>query len=63
MGKHKKEVSVWRKVMLVNELYELTVYRNINIEMVSLFALLFLQGLDWMNLSYLIPNTTEIING
>ena len=63
MGKHKKEVSVWRKVLLVNELYELTVHRNINIEMVSLFALLFLQGLDWMNLSYLIPNTTEIING
>ena len=63
MGKNKKEVSVWRKVMLVNELYELTINRNINIEMVSLFALLFLQGLDWINLSYTIPNTSEIING
>ena len=49
--------------MLVNELYELTINRNINIEMVSLFALLFLQGLDWINLSYTIPNTSEIING
>jgi hypothetical protein len=45
VGKNKKEVSVWRRVMLVNELYELAVRKNINIYFVTLFALLFLKGL------------------
>lgn len=57
MGKNKKEVSIWRKVLLVNELYELAVSRIINIETVSLFSLLFLAGLGWIDYNQLIPNT------
>jgi hypothetical protein len=34
------------------------VRRLINVEMVSLFALLFLAGLEWINFSQLVPNTT-----
>lgn len=43
---------------MVNELYELSVSRIINIEMVSLFSLLFLSGLDWINFNLLVPNTS-----
>lgn len=31
VGKNKKEVSVWRRVLLVNELYELSVSRIVNL--------------------------------
>ena len=60
LGKNKKEASVWRKVLLVNELYELTVARMMNIEVVVLVSLLFLEGLDWMNLDFQVPNTANL---
>jgi hypothetical protein len=41
----------------VNELYELAVGRIINMETVSLFSLLFLAGLGWIDYNKLIPNT------
>ena len=31
VGNQKKQASVWRKVLVVNELYELTISRLINI--------------------------------
>lgn len=60
INKNRKEVSVWRKVLLVNELYELSVSRTINIELVSLLSVLFLCGLNWINLNSMLPNTTLI---
>jgi len=60
VNKQKKEVSVWRRVLLVNELYDLAVSKNINIYFVTLFALLFLKGLEWINLSYSIPFTSNL---
>ena len=60
IGKNKKEVSVWRKVLLVNELYELSVSRLVSLEVVILVSLLFLEGLDWMNLKFMIPNTQTL---
>ena len=56
VGNQKKQASVWRKVLVVNELYELTISRLINIEFVMLFSLLFLAGLDWINVEYEVPN-------
>ena len=50
-------------MLLVNELYELAVSRIINIETVSLFSLLFLAGLGWIDYNQLIPNTfVDLIN-
>lgn len=60
VNKQKKEVSVWRRVLLVNELYDLAVSKNINVYFVTLFALLFLKGLEWINLSYSIPFTSNL---
>lgn len=60
VNKQKKEVSVWRRVLLVNELYELAIRKNINIYFVTLFALLFLRGLEWINLSYPVPFTNGL---
>ena len=60
LGEEKKQVSVWRKVLLVNELYELTVSNLINTEFVVLFGLFFLRGLNWINLSYQIPNISGL---
>lgn len=62
MGRNKREVSIWRKVLLVNELYELSVNRIINVEMVSLFSVLFLAGLQWIHLGQLVPNTSYNLN-
>ena len=61
-GYNKRQISVWRKVLLVNELYEMTINRLINMEFVSLFALLFLSALKWINLSYQIPNVENLDN-
>jgi polyferredoxin len=47
-------------VLVVNELYELSMNRLINIEFLSLFAILFLEGLNWINLNANIPNTSPL---
>ena len=62
MGQNKKEVSVWRKVLVVNELYELSMNRLINIEFVSLLSILFLEGLHWINLNANIPRTSPLVS-
>lgn len=60
MGNNKKQISVWRKVLLVNELYQLTISEAINISLTILFGIFFLDGLSWINLSYQIPNISNI---
>jgi hypothetical protein len=60
VNRQKKEVSVWRRVLLVNELYELAIRKNINVYFVTLFSLLFLNGLSWINLSFSVPFTTGL---
>lgn len=46
---------------MVNELYELSMNRLINIEMVSLLSILFLSGLKWINLNSMTPNISELV--
>jgi hypothetical protein len=60
VGPERKETSVWRKVLIVNELYEHAVRQTVDVHLVTLFALLFLKGLEWMNLEYTIPNTSDL---
>lgn len=58
VGRNRKEVSVWRKVLLVNELYEISMNRIINIEFVSLFSLVFLSSLNWIKLNSMTPSVS-----
>jgi hypothetical protein len=60
VNKKKKEVSVWRRVLLVNELYKIAVRKRVDIKFVTLLALLFLAGLEWINLSYSLPFTDPL---
>lgn len=60
VGKDRKKTSVWRKIHLVNQLFELAVSRKINLYFLTLFSLFFLSGLDWINLSYQIPTITSL---